>query len=450
MRDAGIAITARESAVAEQRVLGAILRSNEVLTDAVATLRPSSFCDPYHGQIFSIMIDLVRKGFSIDVISVSDRLPGEFWFSYVTDLATNTYGESNINYYLSLMNEHFVLQSIEDALVMARDEVSSDDAVPIKLSKIKEHFTQIAMNDGSDKKTIKQIGRNMCESMELRLDQEDGAVGLQTGLEAVDELLSGMRGGDLAIIAGRPSMGKTAFAMNIAEKILDEGVKVFSLEMPGEQLMERMTSSMGNISFTRMRSGKLEDYEWGRFSETVAKISNSNLDIDDQGRLTIDEIVARARLTVKNQPVSVIIIDHIQLIKIKGRDVNFEIGEITAELKSLAKELDIPIIALSQLNRSLESRPDKRPNMGDLRASGSIEQDADVIMFIYRDEVYNPDTPSKGVAEICIAKNRNGSIGIANVLFVGDNCQFKSFDGGYQPYVQSEPTPKPNSFSRRK
>jgi replicative DNA helicase len=260
--------------------------------------------------------------------------------------------------------------------------------------------------------------------------------GLSTGYHDLDEMTSGLQPADLVIIAGRPSMGKTTFAMNIAEHAAiksGKSVLVFSMEMPGDSLAMRMMSSLGRIDQHRLRTGKLEDEDWPRITSAVSMLSEAPLFIDDTPALTPGEIRSRARRVAREQGgLALIVLDYIQLMQISGFKENrtAEISEISRSLKSLAKELNVPVIALSQLNRGLEQRTDKRPVMSDLRESGAIEQDADLIMFIYRDEVYNENSPDKGIAEIIIAKQRNGPIGRVRLTFLGKFTRFENFAAG--------------------
>jgi replicative DNA helicase len=262
---------------------------------------------------------------------------------------------------------------------------------------------------------------------------DNPVTGLPTGWSDFDEMTAGLQQGDLISVAGRPSKGKSTFAMNIAENAAIQAkapVAVFSMEMPGEHLAMRMMSSLGRIDQHRIRTGKLEDDDWPRLTSAITMLNEAKLFIDDSSALTPTELRARARrLQRENGQLGLIIIDYIQLMQVPGNTENRaqEVAEISRSLKALAKELSVPVIALSQLNRSLEQRGDKRPIMSDLRESGSLEQDADLICFIYRDEVYNPDSPDKNVAEIIIGKQRNGPIGTTRLTFLGQYTRFENF-----------------------
>ncbi len=260
---------------------------------------------------------------------------------------------------------------------------------------------------------------------------KEAITGIATGFNLFDDKTSGLQNSDLIIVAGRPSMGKTSLAMNIAENAAlnnERSVAVFSMEMPGEQLAIRMMSSLGRIDSHNLRTGKLDDHDWPRLISSVNMLSKAKLFIDDTPALTPTELRARTRRLKREHGLDLVVIDYLQLMQVAGSTENraTEISEISRSLKALAKELNVPVVALSQLNRSVESRPDKRPVMSDLRESGSIEQDADLILFIYRDEVYNPESAEKGIAELLIRKQRNGPIGMVKLAFLGQYTRFEN------------------------
>ena len=281
---------------------------------------------------------------------------------------------------------------------------------------------------------IKDLLTRAVDRIDALFQQDNPITGVPTGFADFDEMTSGLQPSDLIIVAGRPSMGKTTFAMNVAEHVAVREklpVAVFSMEMPGEQLAMRLMSSLGRIDQHKVRTGRLEDEDWPRLTAAVGELAEAPLYIDDTPALTPNELRARARRLTRESggKLGLIVIDYLQLMQVAGRSENRagEISEISRALKGLAKELDVPVIALSQLNRSLEQRPNKRPVMSDLRESGAIEQDADVIVFIYRDEVYNEDSPDKGTAEIIIGKQRNGPIGTVRLTFLGQYTRFENF-----------------------
>jgi replicative DNA helicase len=280
------------------------------------------------------------------------------------------------------------------------------------------------------------------DKIELLYEQEGSITGAATGFTDFDALTSGLQPADLIIIAGRPSMGKTTIAMNIAENIAINGgkpVAVFSMEMPGDALAMRMMSSLGRIDQSKVRTGKLEDDEWPRLTSAMNLLAETKLFIDDTPALSPSEVRARARRLVREQgPLGLVVLDYLQLMQSPSSGDNRvnQISDISRSLKALAKELEVPVIALSQLNRNLESRPNKRPIMSDLRESGAIEQDADLIVFVYRDEVYNEDSPDKGTAEVIIGKQRNGPLGTVRLTFLGQYTRFENFSGN--PYDHGE------------
>jgi replicative DNA helicase len=295
---------------------------------------------------------------------------------------------------------------------------------------------EIAEQQSKGKTGFKNIGDLLTTAMdriETLFHSDQAITGLSTGFTDLDNMTSGLQKSDLIIVAGRPSMGKTTFAMNLAENVAIQGqmpVAVFSLEMPGDQLVMRMLSSLGRIDQQRLRTGKLEEDEWPRLTSAVSILSDAKLHIDDTASLTPTEIRARSRrLTREHGQLGLIVIDYLQLMQAPGAGSNRteEISMISRSLKALAKELNVPVIALSQLNRNLEQRPNKRPVNSDLRESGSIEQDADIIAFVYRDEVYNEESPDKGIAEIILGKQRNGPIGTCRLTFMGQFTKFENF-----------------------
>ena len=285
---------------------------------------------------------------------------------------------------------------------------------------------------------INPLLKQAVDKIDELFNNDEAITGLSTGFEKLDEMTSGLQKSDLVIVAARPSMGKTTFAMNLVENALlryEQPILVFSMEMPASQLMMRMLSSVGKIDQTRVRSGKLEEEDWPKLSAAVSKLKDRPLYIDDTPALTPTEVRSRARKVLREHgSIGMIMLDYLQLMQVAGRSGEgrtAEISEISRSLKGIAKEFECPVVALSQLNRALEQRPNKRPVNSDLRESGAIEQDADVIMFIYRDEVYNEDSPDKGIAEIITGKHRNGPIGIDRLAFIGKYTRFENLAHGY-------------------
>ncbi|AIY63804.1 MULTISPECIES: replicative DNA helicase [Pseudoalteromonas] len=439
---------------AEQSVLGGLMLDNEAWDRVAERVVAQDFYTRTHKLIFQAMEKLVESGQPIDLITISEtlektnELDAIGGFAYLGEIAKNTPSAANINAYAEIVRERAVVREmihvaneIADAGYNPEGRDSHDllDLAETKVFKIAEQRTK--SSDGPQnihnilEKTIDKIE-------ELYQSPQDGVTGVSTGYSDLDKMTAGMQPSDLIIVAARPSMGKTTFAMNLAEHAAmtqDKPVLIFSLEMPSEQIMMRMLASLGRINQTKVRTGQLDDDDWARLSSTMGLlIEKGKMYVDDSSGLTPTELRSRARRIARdNGGISMIMVDYLQLMRVPSLQDNrtLEIAEISRSLKALAKELECPVIALSQLNRTLEQRADKRPINSDLRESGSIEQDADLIMFIYRDEVYNEDSTDKGVAEIIIGKQRNGPIGKVRLTFQG---QFSRFDNYAGPAMDDE------------
>ncbi len=362
--------------------------------------------------------------------------------AYLADIAGNTPSIANIRAYAEVVRERAIFRSLISAANAIADksfnpEGRSSDEV---LDEAERCIMQIA-EERPKTGGLEPVGPLLKEAVN-KIDElfnsTEAITGLTTGFKELDEMTSGLQKSDLVIVAARPSMGKTTFAMNLVENALlakgDLPMLVFSMEMPASQLMIRMLSSVGKIDQTRMRSGRLENDDWPKLGAAVEKLKEKLLFIDDTAALTPTEVRSRARKVMREHgQIGMIMIDYLQLMRVAGSSEGrtAEISEISRSLKGIAKEFDCPVVALSQLNRALEQRPNKRPVNSDLRESGAIEQDADVIMFIYRDEVYNEETEHKGVAEIIIGKQRNGPIGTARLAFIGKHTRFENLALGY-------------------
>lgn len=428
---------------AEQAVLGGVMLDNQAWDKICDVLSEKDFYRHDHRLIFRALNILYGRNSPFDVLTVSetlktqnelDKVGGEV---YLFELAKNTPSAANITAYAKIVRERSILRQLissandiaESAFnVGSRDTTDLLDEAERKIFAIAEQSTR-----GSGPQNVKEFLGKAVERIDT-LSHTGGAVtGLETGYNDLDAMTSGLQPADLVIVAGRPSMGKTLLAMNIAENAVMQAQKpvlVFSLEMPGEALVMRMISSLGRIDQQRLRTGQLEDEDWPRITSVVSMLSEAPLFIDDTPALSPAEVRARARRVAReNGDIGLIVVDYLQLMQVPGMSDNrtLEVSEISRSLKALAKELNVPVVALSQLNRSLESRSDKRPVMSDLRESGSIEQDADIIAFIYRDEVYYEDSPDKGTAEIIIAKQRNGPIGKVRLTFLGRYTRFENF-----------------------
>ncbi len=429
---------------AERSVLGGLLVDNSAWDQVAAILQPEDFYLPSHRAIFLVLIALSRRGQPFDIVTLSELLKerGEMELAggeaYLFELAQTVPVLANIRAYAELVHN----RAIQRKLIKLAQELAEqafnlrEITVAQLLGNVEQQIFQLADHHRLIRSGPVAI-TNLLTAASERIDElyhsNSNITGLSTGFIDLDELTSGLQEGDLVIVAGRPSMGKTSFAMNIVESATLRShlpVLVFSMEMSGEALAMRMISSLGRIDQRRVRTGKLTDDDWPRLGSAVGMLSEANLFIDETPALSPTDILSRARRILKSQKqLGLIVIDYLQLMAIPGfREGRVaEITEISRGLKSLAKELKVPVIALSQLNRGLEQRMDKRPQMSDLRESGAIEQDADLILFIYRDEVYREDTPDKGIAEIIIAKQRNGPIGKIKLTFLGQYTRFENY-----------------------
>mgnify|MGYP003786610697 CR=1 FL=1 len=395
------------------------------------------------------MADLVERNKPLDIITISEALEdvGELenvgGLAFISDLASSTPTASNIAAYADIVRERATVRNlISVAHEIAdsgfnpdgRDSATLIDQAESKVFKISDDRPSTGGPD-----SIRPLLTKAVERIDLLFQTKGAITGISTGFRDIDEITSGLQDSDLIIIAGRPSMGKTALMMNIAESAVisgDSPVLVFSMEMPSDSLVLRMLSSLGRIDQSKIRSGQLGDDDWPRLTSAVTLLNDKPLFIDDTPALTPNEIRSRSRRVAREHgKLGMILIDYIQLMQVSGTPENRagEISEISRSLKAIAKEFKCPVIAGSQLNRGLEQRPDKRPIMSDLRESGAIEQDADVIMAIYRDEVYHDDA-EKGIAEIIILKQRNGPIGKKKLAFIGQYTKFEDLAAGYDDY----------------
>jgi replicative DNA helicase len=428
---------------AERSVLGAILLDNRSWDQIIDRISLEDFFVAEHRLVFKSLTHLSAKGQPFDFTTLKDALVtsgdldsigGE---SFIYELVNSTPTAANVASYATIVREKAILRQLIEAGTDIITSAYNQGDVDVKdvLDKAESQVFKIAEQQtrGSGPVDIKKILPLVTERIDELSQSENAITGLSTGFTDFDNMTCGLQAGDLVIVAGRPSMGKTSFAMNLAEHAAITNEKpalIFSLEMPAEQLTLRLFSSLGRIDQHKVRTGKLSDDDWPRISSAVSMLSQAKMYIDDTPALTPQEMRARARRVAReNGGLSMILVDYLQLMTIAGSKENRtnEVSEISRSLKALAKELSVPLIALSQLNRGLEQRTDKRPVMSDLRESGSIEQDADVIAFIYRDEVYNEDSPDKGIAEIIIRKQRNGPIGDFRLTFLGQYTRFENY-----------------------
>ena len=431
---------------AEQAVLGGLMLDNTVWDDVADILIDSDFYRKEHSIIFQSIekqndarkpIDLVTLAEALDQLNQLELCGG---IDYLDEIANNTPSTANILAYATIIRERSILrQLISVANNIADTGYNPDGRGSAELLGLAEEQVfkiadERAKDDGPQ--FIDPLLKDSLKHLEKLFNSESNITGLTTGFKDLDNQTSGMQESDLIIVAGRPSMGKTAFAMNLVENYITSHedpmpVIVFSLEMPAKSLITRMLSSIGKVDSSRMRNGKLFEDDWPKLTNAINKLTGKPLYIDDTVGLNPTEMRARARRVAKdhNNKIGMIMVDYLQLMELRGNSDNRtgEISEISRSLKLMAREFKCPVVALSQLNRSLEQRPNKRPVMSDLRESGAIEQDADVIMFVYRDEVYNEDTEHKGVAEIIIGKQRNGPIGTSNLSFIDKYTRFENY-----------------------
>jgi len=418
-----------------------------------SSLTADDFYRGDHRVIFRVMEDLVEKNQPLDIITIAEsldsvnELENVGGIAYISELANNTPTASNILAYAQIVSERATVRK----LISVAHEIADsgfnpdgrDSATLIDLAESKVFKIGDDRPSTGGPKAIRPLLTEAVERIDQLFQTKGALTGLSTGFRDIDDMTMGFQPGDLIIVAGRPSMGKTSFAMNIAESAViagDKPVLVFSMEMPADSLIMRMLSSLGRIDQTKIRSGQLADEDWPRLTSAVTLLNDKPLFVDDSAALTPNEIRSRARRIAREHgQLGLIVVDYLQLMQVSGSGENraTEISEISRSLKGIAKEFRCPLVALSQLNRSLEQRPDKRPVMSDLRESGAIEQDADLILAIYRDEVYHDDA-EKGIAEAIILKQRNGPIGRKKLAFIGQYTKFEDLAQGYGDYDDYE------------
>ncbi len=431
-----------QSIEAEQSVLGAILLENDALTKAIEIISPEDFYRDAHRKIFNVMVELFEKGEAIDLITVTDslkrrdELDAAGGVTYLSTLASQVPTAANVRYHSRIVKEKALLRALlrsatEIAAKVYESSMEADEMVD---------YAERSIFDISDKRTktsfftLKEVIKSSFEMIEHLYDKKEAITGIPSGFRDLDELTTGFQPGDLIIIGGRPSMGKTALGLNIAQHVgieMREPVAIFSLEMSKEQLAMRMLCAEAMVDSNSVRKGFIRKEDWHKLTSAAGKLAEAPIFIDDSSSITVLEMRAKARrLKIEQGGLSLVIVDYLQLMRSRG---NFErreqeISEISRSLKALAKELKVPVVALSQLNRGVEQRHDRRPTLADLRESGAIEQDADVIIFLYRDEVYNKDNPSnKGKAEVIIAKQRNGPTSTINLTFLSNCTRFMAY-----------------------
>ncbi|MDT9723803.1 replicative DNA helicase [Xylanibacillus composti] len=446
---------------AEQSVIGAILLDPKVIEQAEDRLRAEEFYDERHSMIYEAMLELRESGAGIDMVTLGSTLRDNGQLSkaggivYLTHLASSVPSAANISHYVEIVKDkHLHRQTIISLQRQLRQAIQAGSAEGI-VGSIQEMATQLA-----DQAVVKspmipvgQAAMAAFEGLEQRASSKSDITGLSSGFIDLDGITSGFQRSDLIIVAARPSVGKTAFALNIGQNVGAQNrntVAIFSLEMSVQQLVIRMMCAEGRIDASRMRSGKLLPEDWEKVTMAIGQLSERGIFIDDSPSMTVLDIRAKCRQLQKEQGLDLILIDYLQLIAGHKRRNNRqeEVSDISRALKQLARELDVPVIALSQLSRGVEQRQDKRPMMSDLRESGSIEQDADLVAFLYRDDYYNSDSEKKNIIEIIIAKQRNGPVGTVELVFLKNYNKFVNLDRQMSAELDPEPHPQSQSSGR--
>ena len=427
------------SVEAEQSVVGAMLMDKDAILAASEIICGDDFYQNAYGVIFDSMVELFNEGKPVDLITLQERLkekevpPEISSLEFVRDLVAAVPTSANVRYYAQIVSDKAVMRK----LIKMNDELSNicyagNEPLESVLEKTEKSVFQLLQNrNAGEYVPIRQVVMNALEKVEKASKSKGTVTGIPTGFIDLDYKLSGLQPSDLVLVAARPSMGKTAFVLNIAQYVAfkkDKCTAIFSLEMSKEQLVNRLFSLESQVDAQALRTGNMKDSDWEKLIEAAGIIGQSNLIIDDTPSISISELRSKCRKYKMEHGLDLIIIDYLQLMSGSGGRSNEsrqqEISEISRALKGVARELDVPVIALSQLSRAVEQRTDKRPMLSDLRESGAIEQDADVVMFIYRDDYYNPDTNDKNIAEIIIAKQRNGPIGTVRLAWIPQYTRF--------------------------
>ena len=423
---------------AEQSVIGSMIMDREAITIASEVICGDDFYGRQYGVLFDAMVELNDEGKPVDLVTLQDRLrekdvpPEVSSLEFIRDLITAVPTSANIKYYANIVAEKSTLRK----LIRLNEEIANTcytgkESLEVILEDTEKRvFELVQKRNTGEFVPIRQIVMNAMDKIEIASRNDGNVTGIATGFIDLDYRTAGMQPSDLILVAARPSMGKTAFVLNMAQYIAfnqNQTVAIFSLEMSKEQLVNRLFSMESRVDSQHLRTGKLSDAEWEKLIESAGMIGRSNLIIDDTPGISISELRSKCRKYKLEHDLKIIIIDYLQLMSGSGRGSDSrqqEISDISRSLKALARELNVPVVALSQLSRAVEQRPDHRPMLSDLRESGAIEQDADVVMFIYRDDYYNKDTDKKGIAEIIIAKQRNGPIGTVELVWMPDYTKF--------------------------
>ncbi|NHM33581.1 replicative DNA helicase [Neobacillus terrae] len=430
---------------AEQAVLGAIFLEPSALTMASEMLIPEDFYRAAHQKIFNAMLSLNDHGKAVDLITVTEELAASKLLedtggvSYLSELAGSVPTAANIEYYARIVGEKSLLRRlIRTATEIAQDGYTREDEVEALLSEAEKNIMEVAQRKNAGAfHNIKDVLVRTYDNIEQMHNRKGDITGIETGFRELDRMTAGFQRNDLIIVGARPSVGKTAFALNIAQNVAiktGENVAIFSLEMGAEQLVMRILCAEGNIDAQRLRTGSLTDEDWAKLTMAMGSLSNAGIFIDDTPGVRISDIRSKCRRLKQEHGLGMILIDYLQLILGSGRsgeNRQQEVSEISRSLKQLARELQVPVIALSQLSRGVEQRQDKRPMMSDIRESGSIEQDADIVAFLYRDDYYDKESENKNIIEIIIAKQRNGPTGTVQLAFVKEYNKFVNLENRF-------------------
>ena len=434
---------------AEQAILGAIFLDEKAIVDISEILVPEDFYRVAHQKIYRSMLEVHHRNIPVDIISVVTELSNTNQIedvggtSYIRELADAVPTAANIGFYAEIIKEKSVLRRlIHTATAIVTEGYSREGDVDALLNEAEKSILSVAQNAKSGNfKNIQDVLVEAHNHIVSMYRQKGDITGIPSGFPDLDRMTAGFQKNDLIIVAARPSVGKTAFALNIAQSVAtktNETVAIFSLEMGAEQLVMRMLCAEGNLDAQRMRTGKLTAEDWGKLSLALGSLSNSKVFIDDTPGIKVNDIRTKCRRLAQEYGLGMILIDYLQLIQGSGKsreNRQQEVSEISRTLKEIARELQVPVIALSQLSRGVESRQDKRPMMSDIRESGSIEQDADIVAFLYRDDYYEKDTEKKDIIEIIIAKQRNGPVGTVELAFRKEYNKFLSIDRNHQDIV---------------
>lgn len=426
---------------AEQSVIGSMIMDREAITVASEIVTGEDFYSRQYGILFETMVEMGDEGLPVDLVTLQNRLrekdvpPELSSLEFVRDLITAVPTSANVKYYAGIVAEKALLRK----LIRLNEEIANTcyagkESLEFILEDTEKRMFQLLQKrDSGEFVPIRQVVMNAMDRIEAASRNKGSVTGIPTGFTDLDYRTAGMQPSDLVLIAARPSMGKTAFALNIAQYVAFKRnlpVAIFSLEMSKEQLVNRMFSLESSVDAQKLRTGQLNDQDWERLIESAGVIGKSQLMIDDTPGISVSELRSKCRRLKLEQGLSMIIIDYLQLMSGSGRTDSRqqEISDISRSLKAIARELNVPVLALSQLSRAVEQRPDHRPMLSDLRESGAIEQDADVVMFIYRDDYYNHDSDRKGVSEIIIAKQRNGPIGTIELAWLPEFTKFANLE----------------------